>query len=238
MPRTAKGCASRRSGKKGTNNPKKAAARDEAAAAAAAAAAQAAADAELLPEPEPVVPEAKPVSERACQTHLTPHEERLRRCAIEFEYIQLDSPPEEMWGRGKGGHRGTVRERLREECAKNHNGRQAMTSAIDWADHVVSEGNRLFADTPFAESWVIYHDALTQWWEPDTQAHLLSLGFPRSRQMCCQGDVNKGTRYEGKLVGDTPECMPLDANLFSDYSVSMSHHIAATWDGTSLQLAE
>ena len=46
--------------------------------------------------------------------------------------------------------------------------------------------------------------------------------------MCCQGDTNKGNRYAGKLVGDTPECMPLDSNLFSDYSVAIRHHIAAT----------
>jgi len=108
-----------------------------------------------------------------------------------------------------------------------------MTSVIDWADHAVTEGNRLFAGTPFASTWVIYHDALTQWWEPGTQAHLRSLGFPPSRQMCCQGDTNKGTkaepnRYEGKLVGDSPELDPLDSNLFSDFEVSMAQHVVAT----------
>ena len=32
-------------------------------------------------------------------------------------------------------------------------------------DHVIAEGNRLFADTPFANTWMIYHDALPQWWD-------------------------------------------------------------------------
>ena len=110
-----------------------------------------------------------------------------------------------------------------------------MTSVLDWADHLVSEGNRLFKDTPFAKTWIIYHDALTQWWEPGTQAHLLTLGFPKSRQMCCQGKTNKGTkkepnRYEGKLVGDSPELDPCDSNLFSDYEVSIAQHVAATVD--------
>lgn len=125
------------------------------------------------------------------------------------------------------------KEELRKACAKGHRGRQAMTSVLDWADHLVAEGDRLFADTPFASTWVIYHDALTQWWEKGTQDHLLSLGFPPSRQMCCQGETNKGTkaepnRYEGKLVGDSPELDPCDSNLFSDFEVSMAQHVAAT----------
>ena len=119
-------------------------------------------------------------------------------------------------------------EKLKEACAKNHDGREAMTSVLDLVDHVVKEGNRLFEGTEFENTWVIYHDALLQWWEKGTQAHLLSLGFPPARQMCCQGETNKGTRYEGKLVGDTPEFMPLDTNLFSDYEVSMSQHVATT----------
>ena len=127
----------------------------------------------------------------------------------------------------------TWQQELRAACAKSHRGRQAMTSVIEWADHLVAEGDRLFADTPYANTWVIYHDALSQWWEKGTQAHLLALGFPPSRQMCCQGKTNQGTkddpnRYEGKLVGDSPELDPCDSNLFSYYEVSMSQHIAAT----------
>eukprot|EP00966_Prymnesium_polylepis_P321284 7377587-Prymnesium_polylepis.1 len=95
-------------------------------------------------------------------------------------------------------------ERLKAECAKNHRGRQAMTCVIDWADHLIDEGDRLFKGTPYESSsptpWVLYHDALTQWWEQGTQAHLRSRGFPPSRLICCQGETNKDNRYKGKLV--------------------------------------
>ena len=104
MPRTAPGCAARRK-KAGTNNPKSAAARDVTDAAAARAAAIAAARPELPPEPEP---ETVPPETRPAQQHLSPHEERLRRSVIEYEYVQLNSPPEDMWHRGKEGYRGTV----------------------------------------------------------------------------------------------------------------------------------
>ena len=35
--------------------------------------------------------------------------------------------------------------------------------------HVIEEGNRLFADTPYADTWVIYHDAFSQWWSNGVQ---------------------------------------------------------------------
>ena len=53
------------------------------------------------------------------------------------------------------------------------------------------------------------------------QAHLLARGFPKSRQICAQGETNAGTRYEQGLVGDSPECDPLDSNLFSDFEYGL-----------------
>lgn len=35
-------------------------------------------------------------------------------------------------------------------------------------------------------------------------------------------------RYEGKLTGDTPEFMPLDANLFSDLETAVMWNVAGT----------
>ena len=35
-----------------------------------------------------------------------------------------------------------------------------VVSITDLMDHMIDEGNRLFAGTAFAHSWVIYHDAL------------------------------------------------------------------------------
>ena len=104
----------------------------------------------------------------------------------------------------------------------------SSVNVTEMMDHIVATGNTFYADTPFASSWVIFHDALNQWWEPLAQAHLLSLGFPPSRQICAQGSTNQGGRYKGKLVGNSPELCPLDSNLFSDLEYSIKQHVALT----------
>jgi hypothetical protein len=40
----------------------------------------------------------------------------------------------------------------------------------DLAAHTVAEGNRLYKGTKWGKSWVIYHDALSAWWDPGAQA--------------------------------------------------------------------
>jgi hypothetical protein len=100
----------------------------------------------------------------------------------------------------------------------------------DIIDHIIAEGDAAFADTPFANSWIIGHDALGQYWEPDSLKYLESKGFPPSRLLCAQGSTNAGTRYAGKLVGNSPELMPLDSNLFSDLEYAIKQHCALTHD--------
>ena len=100
----------------------------------------------------------------------------------------------------------------------------------DIIDHIINEGNTFYADTPYANTWIIGHDALGQYWEPAALKHLEGKGFPRSRLLCAQGGTNWGTRYEGKLVGNSPELMPLDSNLFSDLEYAIKQHCALTHD--------
>eukprot|EP00966_Prymnesium_polylepis_P280235 6475081-Prymnesium_polylepis.1 len=117
------------------------------------------------------------------------------------------------------------REALHDDVGRGAN---ALRCVTDLMDHVVAEGNRLFADTPYASTWVIMHDALSTWWEKAAQEHLAALGFGLDRQISAKGDTNEGTRYEGKLVGDSPELMPLDNRLFSYFEHSMKQHAALT----------
>jgi hypothetical protein len=59
----------------------------------------------------------------------------------------------------------------------------------DLMDHIVAESKEAFKDTPYAESFVMFHDALKQWWEPEAQAYLLNThGIGPERQLCIQGD--------------------------------------------------
>ena len=96
-------------------------------------------------------------------------------------------------------------------------------------DHVVAEGNRLFADTPFSSNWKIYHDALPQWWEKGAREHMRKLGFA-DRQWMATGPTNNlvSSRYRNGLMGDSPELMPLDSSLFNDLIEGISIHFIAT----------
>ena len=60
---------------------------------------------------------------------------------------------------------------------------------------------------------MIFHDGLSAWWEVEAQAHVATLGL-KDRQIK-NITANLGTRYEGKIVGDSPEmCRALDSHGF------------------------
>ena len=104
MPRGRKGVASRRTKKSGTNDKALAGKRD-ASAAAAAAAALVAPEPLQEPLPEPPLQEPLPVAELVLSVRepvcRNAQEEKLRRAAIEWAYVQLGSPPEVLWARSK-----------------------------------------------------------------------------------------------------------------------------------------
>ena len=52
--------------------------------------------------------------------------------------------------------------RFGDEWRSHLPGSFSITSIKVLVDHVINEGNRLFADTRFADTWSIYHDALPQ----------------------------------------------------------------------------
>ena len=54
-----------------------------------------------------------------------------------------------------------------------------------------------------------------------------------SRRCGCSvhtGSTNLGTRYAGKLVGNSPELMPHDSNLFANLECAIKQHCALTHD--------
>ena len=95
-------------------------------------------------------------------------------------------------------------------------------------DHVVEESNKVYERTPAFDTFCIFHDGLSQWWEEGSQDYLHTLGF-RDRQLRAFGDTNKGTRYFRKVVGDSPElCRGLDSHGFADLVRSMIFHTVLT----------
>lgn len=99
----------------------------------------------------------------------------------------------------------------------------------DIMDHVVAESTKAYANTPEANTFMLFHDGLSTWWEKEAQDHMATLGF-RDRQITSIGTTNKGsTYYEGKLVGNSPElCRGLDAHGFSDLETSIQYHVSLT----------
>ena len=97
-------------------------------------------------------------------------------------------------------------------------------------DHIIAVCDEAFRGTPYSDTYVIAHDALSQFTESGAQKYLADKGFGPARLLGPSGDTNAGTRYAKRAVGDSPELMPLDSNLFSDYSGAMKMHRAATWD--------
>ena len=68
----------------------------------------------------------------------------------------------------------------------------AVRSVTDLIDHTIEEGNRVFSDTPFADCWMIYHDAISLWWSKGTQRYIESKGF-RHRQVKSLDFTNTST---------------------------------------------
>ena len=137
------------------------------------------------------------------------------KVAMEIETSRV-LPLKGCWGSpGQGYKERYGEEHWEDEVRKTVN--KSLCSIHSIIDHVISESIKLYAGTERALTFHIFHDGLTVWWTPEAQAYIASKGFG-DRQMQCLGATNKGTRYEGKVVGDSPEfCRGLDAYGFSDF---------------------
>ena len=83
----------------------------------------------------------------------------------------------------------------------------------DIIDHCIDETEKAYKGTVYEHISMLYHDGLTQWWTPESQAYIASRGW-QYRQLCCRdptnqlhpsGDPRKINRYRNKTIGDRPE---------------------------------
>ena len=94
-------------------------------------------------------------------------------------------------------------------------------------DHAIDVCTEAFAGTARADDFIIFHDGLSAWWEADAQAHMASRGF--ANRQIRNTIANKGTRYEGKIVGDSPEmCRALDSHGFADLKAALLKYASFT----------
>ena len=107
-------------------------------------------------------------------------------------------------------------------------GSSACVCVKELIDAAITEGDKIFADTNYHDSWWLCHDALSTWWEKEAQDYIASRGFNKNRQLRAWGSTNKGTRYYHSLVGNRPEMMPLDSHLFADLKTAVGRHVVVT----------
>ena len=94
-------------------------------------------------------------------------------------------------------------------------------------DHVIEASTAAFTGTSRANTFAIFHDGLSAWWEADAQAYLASRGF--ANRQIRNTTANKGTRYERKIVGDSPEmCRALDSHGFADLKAGLITYASFT----------
>jgi hypothetical protein len=143
--------------------------------------------------------------------------------AVEKELARVKNQRGQWGKQGKG-----YPERFGDEFmihAKNNVGKK-LCSIKDIIDHVITESTAVYADTDKADTFLIYHDALSLWWSKEAQQYIESQGFG-SRQLKCLTPTNDGGRYANKLVGDSPElCRGLDSHGFADLKRSTMVHLA------------
>ena len=81
--------------------------------------------------------------------------------------------------------------------------------------HAIDESTRAFEGTSRASTFSIFHDGLSAWWESEAQAYLASRGC--ANRQIRSTTANRDTRYERKIVGDSPKmCRTLDSHGFAD----------------------
>jgi hypothetical protein len=94
-------------------------------------------------------------------------------------------------------------------------------------DHVIDESIKAYRGTQHEHDFVIFHDGLSAWWEKGAQEHMKARGF--EHRQIRNITANKGTRYEGKIVGDSPEiCRSLDAHGFADFKAAILAYASFT----------
>jgi hypothetical protein len=81
--------------------------------------------------------------------------------------------------------------------------------------------------TKFQDNFYFYHDALSLMTAAETRNWMREQDYERYWLLPMK-DVNIGTTYHNRPVGDSPEMMPLDCSLFNDLHESAHRHVSLT----------
>ena len=81
--------------------------------------------------------------------------------------------------------------------------------------------------TKFEDNFYFYHDALSLMTAAETRKWMLEIDYEKYWVLPMK-DLNKGTTYHNRPVGDSPEMMPLDCSLFNDLHEAANRHVSLT----------
>ena len=93
--------------------------------------------------------------------------------------------------------------------------------------HIVEESEILFKGTDHEGNWFFFYDALTTMTSAETIAWMQEKDYLKYL-ILPQHDLLVNTRYHNKLLGDSPELMPMDSTLNKDIDDSGKRHVAMT----------
>jgi hypothetical protein len=89
------------------------------------------------------------------------------------------------------------------------------------------ESAALMRGTSFEDSWYFYHGDLSLITAKSCMAWMKERQIQK-QWLLPQGPCNKGTTYEGRPIGNTPEVMSLDTTLNRDLHESTRKHVVVT----------
>lgn len=131
-----------------------------------------------------------------------------------------------IWSGGQG-YEGKYGEDWRKHVIKKLS-TDGYICVIELMDHVIKESIKIYEGTVHKDTFFIFHDGLSAWWEKDAQDFMESKGF-KDRQIKNTNEGNKSNRYNEKVVGDSPEiCRALDSHGFAHLELCIKTHVALT----------
>ena len=94
-------------------------------------------------------------------------------------------------------------------------------------EHIMMASATVFAGTAYEDSWLFYHDALSQMTNKETVEWMKTKDYYK-RWLTPANGLNAGTVYANRPTGDSPELMCMDASLNKDVDDVVARGVVAT----------
>ena len=93
--------------------------------------------------------------------------------------------------------------------------------------HIYDESKRIMNGKYYENNWYFFHDALSLMKSDECRSWMQEKGLLK-HWILSENDLNSGTTYANRPVGNSPELMPLYCSLFQDVILGLRSHIIYT----------